>query len=131
MVTLNDVQNEVTRQLIRDYGNEITPTLQANVMFGLAEEAGEVVGLMKRVLRNFPKDKARATKENFIDEMGDVLWYLAACCETQGTSLEEIWRHNICKLQSRYGNKCIACDAVIPEGTQICYNCDKEAQGNV
>lgn len=103
MPTLIDVQQEVNRQLVRDYGVDITESLQANVMCGLAEEAGEVVGLMKRVLRNFPQDKARATRENFIDEMGDVLWYLAACCATQGTDLEEVWEHNIAKLKERYG----------------------------
>lgn len=101
MATLSDVQVEVNRQLRRDYGTN-SPKLQTSVMFGLAEEAGEVVGLMKRVLRDLPKDRERATKENFIDEMGDVLWYLAACCATQGTSLEEIWEHNKEKLKERY-----------------------------
>ena len=103
MATLTDVQNEVTRQLVRDYGDSITAPLQANVMFGLAEEAGEVAGLMKRVLRNFPRDQKRISRDNFVDELGDVLWYLAACCETQGTSLEEIWEHNLSKLKERYG----------------------------
>lgn len=103
MTTLTDVQKEVTRQIIRDYGVDSTLTVRANVMLGLAEEAGEVAGLMKRVLRNLPKDRERATKEHFIEEMGDVLWYLAACCATQGTSLEEIWNHNIAKLKERYG----------------------------
>ena len=101
MATLSDVQIEVNRQLRRDYGTNTT-ALKANVMLGLAEEAGEVAGLMKRVLRNFPRDKERITKENFIDEMGDVLWYLAACCATQGTNLDEIWSHNIKKLEERY-----------------------------
>lgn len=103
MITLSEIQEEVNRQLHRDYGRSITLTLKANVMLGLAEEAGEVAGLMKRVLRNFPKDSARATKENFIDEMGDVLWYLTACCAVQGTSLEEIWEYNKQKLKERYG----------------------------
>lgn len=103
MATLDDVQNEVARQLIRDYGSIVTTSMQANVMFGLAEEAGEVVGLMKRVLRNFPKDRERTTRENFVEELGDVLWYLAACCSTQGIGLEEIWENNISKLEERYG----------------------------
>ena len=58
---------------------------------------------MKRALRGFSKDRERATHENLVDEMGDVLWYLAACCATQGTSLEEIWEHNKQKLKERYG----------------------------
>lgn len=103
MVTLNDVQQEVNRQIVRDYGVEATERLRTNIALGLAEEAGEVAGLMKRVLRNFPQDSGRTTKENFINEMGDVLWYLTACCQVQGTSLEEIWEHNIKKLKERYG----------------------------
>ncbi len=103
MVTLKEVQSEVTRQLNRDYEGRHIEDVQPMVLLGLAEEAGEVAGLMKRVLRNFPKDKERATKENFIDEMGDVLWYLAAGCAVCETSLDEIWEHNIKKLKERYG----------------------------
>lgn len=103
MSTLKDVQSEVERQIIRDYGELKTTSLQANVMLGLAEESGEVAGLMKRVMRNFPKDRERCTKQNFIDEMGDVLWYLTACCYVIGTDLEEVWEHNIQKLKARYG----------------------------
>ena len=103
MTTLKEVQAEVERQVQRDYGELISTTLQANVMLGLAEEAGEVAGLMKRVLRNFPKDRERYTKENFIEEMGDVLWYLSACCYAVGTDLDEIWQNNVYKLLGRYG----------------------------
>lgn len=103
MITLAEIQEEVAKQVIRDYGTEDTIRLRTNIALGLAEEAGEVAGLMKRVLRNFPKDRARATKESFIEEMGDVLWYLTACCEVQGTSLEEIWEYNKQKLKERYG----------------------------
>lgn len=103
MTTLDEVQNEVVRQLIRDYGTDVTVPLRTNLALGLAEEAGEVAGLMKRVLRNFPQDRKRTTKENFIDEMGDVLWYLTACCAAQGTNLEEIWQYNKKKLKERYG----------------------------
>ena len=105
MTTLAEIQKEVAKQVARDYGSEITIQLRTNIALGLAEEAGEVAGLMKRVLRNFPKDRVRATKETFIEEMGDVLWYLTACCEVQGTNLEEIWEYNKQKLEERYGNE--------------------------
>jgi NTP pyrophosphatase (non-canonical NTP hydrolase) len=103
LATLNNVQEEVTRQLVRDYGAYSTERLQCNVTLGLAEEAGEVAGLMKRVLRNFPRDQERIVRDNFVDELGDVLWYLAACCAVHCTSLEEIWEHNKDKLKERYG----------------------------
>lgn len=103
MATLTDVQAEVNRQLERDYSKRTAFEISMMVCFGLAEEAGEVAGLAKRVLRNFSKDQQRATRENFIDEMGDVLWYLAACCTVHCTNLEEIWEHNKEKLKARYG----------------------------
>lgn len=105
MTTLNDVQTEIERQLTRDYADRPFSEIKLMLHLGLAEEVGEVAGLMKRVLRNFPKDQERITKESFIEEMGDVLWYLTACCEVQGTSLEEIWAYNKQKLKERYGNE--------------------------
>ena len=103
MATLTDVQNEVKRQLERDYGNRPYADVITMLHLGLVEEAGEVAGLMKRVFRGFTPDQARATQENFIDEMGDVLWYLTACCVYHGTPLEHVWEHNIQKLKERYG----------------------------
>ncbi len=103
MVTLTEIQDEVDRQLFRDYVDKPFKETKLMLHLGLAEEAGEVAGLMKRVLRNLPKDQERITKENFIDEMGDVLWYLTACCISHDTSLEEVWQHNVQKLQARYG----------------------------
>ena len=105
MITLAEVHDEVDRQLCRDYSGRSFKETKLMLHLGLAEEAGEVAGLMKRVLRNFPTDQERITKENFIDEMGDVLWYLTACCISHDTSLEEVWKHNILKLQARYGNE--------------------------
>lgn len=103
MTTLASIQKEIERQIIRDYSERPTEEVKRIMFLGLAEEAGEVAGLMKRVLRDFLKDRERATKEHFIEEMGDVLWYLTACCLACETSLEEIWEYNIKKLQERYG----------------------------
>lgn len=103
MVTLTEIQREVVRQINRDYADRPLKEVKLMLHLGLAEEAGEVAGLMKRVLRNFPKDKVATTKEKFIDEMGDVLWYLVACCASHNTDLEEVWEYNINKLEKRYG----------------------------
>lgn len=102
-VTLTDVQVEVNRQMARDYGRVPQERVNSLTMLGLAEESGEVVGLMKRVLRGNPNDKIRATREAFVEELGDVLWYLAACCNCAGTTLDEIWEQNKIKLEKRYG----------------------------
>lgn len=102
MATLKEVQTEISRQIRRDYGDKDTDYKRVICAIGLAEEAGEVAGLMKRVLRRQPKDLLRATPEAFLDELGDVLWYLAACCDSQDISLEDVWQYNIKKLKERY-----------------------------
>lgn len=103
MATLADVQQEIARQLKRDYGDRPYDEVTAMLHFGLTEEAGEVAGLMKRLIRGFPKDKTRAVQETFKDELGDVLWYLTACCVSHGITLDQVWEHNIQKLKARYG----------------------------
>lgn len=103
MSTLAEVQDEISRQIQRDYGNKDYNYRCILCVMGLTEEAGEVAGLMKRVIRGTPKDIERATLEAFMEELGDVLWYLVACCESQGISLEDVWLYNIQKLKERYG----------------------------
>jgi NTP pyrophosphatase (non-canonical NTP hydrolase) len=65
---------------------------------GLAGEVGEYVELIKKFkyhCRSLDNDKA-------IEELGDILWYLAIAAETLGTSLEVISDRNIEKLKKRY-----------------------------
>ena len=107
MATLVEVQNEVNRQVARDYRDHRfgRTAVMSLLMLGLAEEAGEVAGLMKRILRDNPADRERVSRTAFIEELGDVLWYLAACCHYADTSLDEVWEQNKIKLEKRYG-KC-------------------------
>jgi NTP pyrophosphatase (non-canonical NTP hydrolase) len=73
----------------------IYPTL------GLANEAGEVAGKIKKIFR----DKAGVITESdrlaLGAELGDVLWYLAQVATELGLSLEDIAIRNIAKLQDR------------------------------
>lgn len=65
---------------------------------GLAGESGEVADIAKKVLfqgKDFDRD-------DFIDELSDVLWYLAFAATMCETSLEEIMQVNVAKLQDRY-----------------------------
>lgn len=103
--TLKDVQTEVIRQIIRDYSGFDTTLLSAVFSLGIAEEAGEVAGLFKRFFRRdkIRKDEERFNRENLIEELGDVLWYLTAICSTHDITLEEVWNHNVAKLEERYG----------------------------
>jgi NTP pyrophosphatase (non-canonical NTP hydrolase) len=64
---------------------------------GLVNEAGEYAGKVKKILRG----DAGAIKEAAAAELGDVLWYLAACAEALGTDLSIIAQQNLDKLADR------------------------------
>ena len=65
---------------------------------GLAEEAGEVLGLVrKHVMQGRPLDRAAVTRE-----LGDALWCLAITARTLGISLSEVARANQKKLRERH-----------------------------
>lgn len=99
VTTLPEVQEDVYQQVLHDYSEYDLDVLRQLLLSGLAEEVGEVQGLRKRELRGFEKDKG--ARERYPDELGDVLWYLAACCFVFGTSLEKVWELNKKKLNER------------------------------
>lgn len=106
MTTLDEVFESIKGQLIRDYGGAPYDRLRDLVTLGLNEEAGEVAALRKRELRrNFRDVKTMmGIRNKYVEELGDVLWYLTACCFVYDTSLEEIWQTNVQKLEERYGH---------------------------
>lgn len=78
------------------YGDRITyPTL------GLASEAGEVAGKVKKVLRDNAGVFTPESKEAIAYEISDCLWYIAAIAEDLGFSLDTVAHMNITKLEDR------------------------------
>lgn len=70
----------------------------ANHGLGLAGECGEVVELIKKHLyHGRPLDPDRLA-----EEIGDLLWYVAAVATSAGLCLDGIATTNISKLQARY-----------------------------
>lgn len=71
---------------------------------GLASEAGEVAGKMKKVIRDTPNE---FPKKEMISELGDVLWYLARLADELGVDLSDVAQGNINKLLARKKNDTI------------------------
>lgn len=63
---------------------------------GLASEAGEYAGKVKKLLRDAEFNKAAAAAE-----LGDCLWYVAACADALGIDLQDVALDNINKLRDR------------------------------
>lgn len=109
---MNDYQTAARRTAM---GNSLD-----HFVMGLAEEAGEVAGVMKRFHRGDEKYRHEAkgyvtkvvsltdaAKEKLIDEAGDVLWYIAMIADELEVPLEEVAQRNINKLADRAARKVI------------------------
>jgi NTP pyrophosphatase (non-canonical NTP hydrolase) len=93
---LGDYQQAARRTAVYAARDRVTyPAL------GLASEAGEVCGKIKKVLRDRGGDWAQAPLDALQDELGDVLWYVAVLAADLGLSLDDIAARNLAKLDSR------------------------------
>jgi len=77
----------------RDHADEIS-----HWSIGLAEEAGEVLNVIKHHLYGGEE----LNKEELIKEAGDVMWYLSALCTTCGIDLGSAAQLNLEKLLYRF-----------------------------
>ena len=65
---------------------------------GICGEGGEAADIVKKhVYHGHPLDRAK-----LIDELGDVLWYVARMSEALCTTLDSVAAANISKLRKRY-----------------------------
>lgn len=68
---------------------------------GLANEAGEVLGVVKKIIRDDNTCLFDDKKKKIIDELGDVAWYLARTCSELDVKLEDVFDLNVAKLEDR------------------------------
>jgi NTP pyrophosphatase (non-canonical NTP hydrolase) len=90
--SLDDYQNSAFKFRVDDVPAE-------ERVMGLLEEAGEVAGVFKRMLRGDYTEDVAASKLH--KELGDILWYLSQIAVDNGWKLSEIAQENLKKLESR------------------------------
>ena len=94
-MTFDDYQRAALRTL--------NPSLDArdrllDASAGLAEEAAEVLGLVrKKVFQSRDVDRDR-----FVEELGDVLWCLSVTADSLGIRMSEVAERNQEKLARRH-----------------------------
>lgn len=103
-ITLTQVQQDVIADMDRDWSHKTNEEVRMMCFSGLAEETGEVMGVAKRRARRLPSDVDKASDKHLVEELGDVLWYLAAVSAVCGCNLNKIWEENRAKLRDRYGD---------------------------
>ena len=69
-----------------------------NGCYGMCGEAGECIDILKKhEFQGHDFDR-----EALLDEVSDVLWYVAQTATGLGVTLEAVAQHNIDKLRNRY-----------------------------
>lgn len=68
---------------------------------GLCTESGEIQDTLKKHIYY----GAVLDRENLVEELGDVLWYVALLCNALQVSMDDVMDRNIEKLKRRYGDK--------------------------
>lgn len=71
------------------------------VALGLSGETGEYADKVKRILRGDKGADNPQASDKRVEELGDVLWYLANACIEEGVSLSHVARINLDKLSAR------------------------------
>lgn len=70
-------------------------------VLGITGEAGEIAEKLKKIVRDKNGAISDQDKEDFIKEMGDVLWYLAVMANHLGYEFNEVGARNLAKLSDR------------------------------
>lgn len=88
----------------------IFPKEQALVYLslGLASEAGEVAGKVKKVIRDGNGEFTDEQKLAILAEIGDVAWYMSMLASTIGVDMSDVLAENYYKLEFRASRGMIA-----------------------
>lgn len=96
-MTFNEYQELAMGTMVKNPEHDNLLSL-ARLTLGLSDEAGEVAGKVKKLLRG---DSNPEFTKHIEHELGDVLWYIAAVANHLNINLETIAKTNIAKLADR------------------------------
>ena len=91
-----------SKKTIQQYNADKTANIVITYL-GLIGEAGSVVSELKKKLRD--GDSYSNFKNKLKEELGDVLWYIAAIASQNNLSLDEIANENIVKTLDRFSDE--------------------------
>lgn len=95
-MTFKDYQQAVMRTANNDVKTQTSKLLNASL--GLNGESGEFADAVKKcVYQGHELDRA-----HLVEELGDVMWYVAYSCDALGCDLGEVVEANVEKLRRRY-----------------------------
>lgn len=96
MITFNEYQKRIepTEHWPKDVG-------VAYPIIGLCGEAGEVANEIKKLYRDDNGFLTNERKEKIIEEMGDVLWYLASLANYLHLDLGDIAKISLNKVENK------------------------------
>lgn len=93
-MTLNEYQ-DLARRTQNPKLNEHDRLKHA--LLGLASECGEILGIYQKMFQGHEVDE-----DKVVDEMGDLMWFLAELADCLKVELDFVGQHNIAKLLKRY-----------------------------
>ena len=96
-MTLNDYQDKALSTAV--YPGQGTIKGIEYTLFGALGELGEIANKYKKILRN--GDFVYKHREDFMEELGDVMWYTVALLKELGYTAEYAGQHNVAKLGVR------------------------------
>jgi len=85
----------------------VYPNIGDNITYpalGLGGEAGEYLNKVKKIYRDDMSTLSEDRRVALIDELGDVLWYVALSAHELSTTLSYVARENLVKLARRRAN---------------------------
>jgi NTP pyrophosphatase (non-canonical NTP hydrolase) len=97
-MNFNDYQKRaITTNLAKE--DQLKELLQQ--VLGLGDEAGEVLAIFKKWIRDNDADISKLDKHNVAKELGDILWYIAVVAHDLEIPMDDIASLNLEKLRSR------------------------------